>query len=54
MVRVPSIPRRKPDLLDKVEELVGPAAEVELQDQSLSRHFLNELDGKANELAKRK
>ena len=54
MVRVPSIPKRKPDLLDEVERLVGPAVEVELEDQTWSRHFLDELDRNADELAKQK
>ena len=54
LMRVPSIPRRKPHLLDQVEEAVGPSAVVEVEDQTWSRHFLNELDRKADELPKRK
>ena len=54
MARVPSVPKRKPDPLDEAEKLVGPAVQAEVEDQTWSRHFLNELDHKADELDKRK
>ncbi len=53
-MRLPVVPRRKPDLLDEVGKLVGPAVEAEVADQTRSRHFLNDLDRKADEFAKRK
>ena len=53
MARVPSVPKRKPDLLDEAETLVWPAARVEVEDQAWSRHFLNELDCKADEFENR-
>jgi len=40
LMRVPSIPQRKPDLLDQVDEAIGPAIVVEVEDQTWSRHFL--------------
>ena len=54
MARVTLIPKPKPDLLDEAEKLVGPAVQAEVEDQTWSRHFLNELDRKADELDKRK
>ncbi|WP_173087763.1 hypothetical protein [Devosia sp. 1635] len=50
-MRDPSIPKRKPDLLDEVEKLVGPAVVAELEDQAWSRHFLDELDRIADKIA---
>jgi hypothetical protein len=44
LMRVPSIPQRKPDLLDQVDEAIGPAIVVEVEDQTWSRDFLKELD----------
>jgi hypothetical protein len=55
MVRVPSIPMRKPDLIDMVEELIGPGVEGEgkWEDEAEARPLLEEMDRKAEDLAKR-
>ena len=55
MVRVPSILMREPDPLDKIEELIGPGVEAkgEWEDEAEARRLLDEMDRKAEELAKR-
>ena len=54
MVRVPSIPKRKPDPIDMIEELVGRGVEAAPMTGAEAQKILDELDRKADEATKRK
>ena len=54
MVRVPSIPKRPPDQLDMIEELVGRGVEAAPMTGAEAQKILDELDRKADEATKRK